>query len=175
MELPQATLDALPRPDRSNANNGNAAEDKLNNFEKQQSDRAVKHIKGIIEKRSAGSKGKKDAIIDLKGMHCVPYPSFETISDPDPVDFALQGSCIYIVSPRDTHPSFNLKFPCPNGCGDNLAHSGWAQQVRCCHGLDRTHYIMSRQYKCSKCEGEFYFQACLHLQIFFDHPSPLPP
>jgi len=113
MELPQATLDALPRPDRSNANNGNAAEDKLNNFEKQQSDRAFKHIKGIIEKRSAGSKGEKDAIIDLKGMHCVPYPSFETISDPDPVDFALQGSCIYIVSPRDTLSLLQFEIPMP--------------------------------------------------------------
>jgi len=139
--------------DRSNVNNGGSAPEKLNDFEKEQAAVAHKFAQDIIAKQPSATKGKAGAIADLKGKHRVAYPSIETIPQPRPVDFALQGSDIYILSFTETHPHLSLTLRCPN-CNKLLKSSGWAQKARCCHAFDRTNYIVSRKYVCKPCEGE---------------------
>ena len=154
MELPQAASEPGPQPDLSNVNNNDSAAEKITPFEKEQERAAYRYAKTIIDKQSAGVKGKADANADLKGKHRLPYPSIETfspLSPPKPVDFALQGSDIVIMSFKETHPQLNLQFKCPNQCGGLLTHNGWSQNARCCHALDRAHYIVSRKYSCKRC------------------------
>lgn len=163
MEAPQAASTAWPRPDQSNFNNDNSAADILNDFEKEQAGAALVHAKRIINNNGGATKGKANALADLTGKHRVPYPSIETLAQPRPVDFALQGSDIYIISFTETHPTLNLTITCPNSGCDNyssknpvpLSLNGWSN-ARCCHGLDRTHYVVSRKYQCKSCQSEFF-------------------
>jgi hypothetical protein len=173
MEPAQA---ALPRPDHPNANNEKPAAERLSDFEKQQAYKARQHANDIIRKHSVGAKGTSEAFVDLKGMQCVPYPSIESINEPTPVDFALQGSDILFFSTRETHPSLNLQFTCPNKicgkeCGNILSTDGWAPGARCCHSFDRTHYIVSRRYKCKKCEGKMQI-PCSWSNFLITTPAP---
>jgi hypothetical protein len=153
MEPGQMASAAEPQPDRSNANNDNSAAEKPTPFEKEQAQVARTYVMDIINKQGGSTKGKANANADLRGKFCLPYPSIETFSQPRPVDFALQGSDIYLISFMETHPQLNLKLKCPN-CEGELATDGWSKDARCCHALDRTHYIVPRKYVCKSCQSE---------------------
>lgn len=134
MEAPQATSATWPRPDQSNVNNDNSAADILNDFEKDQAAAALSYAKSVINKNGGATKGKAGAIADLNGKQRLPYPSIETLALPRPVDFALQGSDIYIISFTETHPTLNLTIRCPNANCDSgkdtpLSLNGWSNAV----------------------------------------------
>ena len=123
MEPAQPASDAVPQPDHPNANNEKVGPEDLNPFEKEQAQVAHKYAMDIINKQGA-TKGKADSLLDLRGKHRVPYPSIETLPQPKPVDFALQGSDVYIISFMETHPQLKLELTCPNqDCGaSSLLH-----------------------------------------------------
>lgn len=127
----------------------------LSDFEIVVAKRAKEWALEQVKKRLDPKKTEKDATLSLEGMACLLYPPFEAFSNPNPADFALQGTYVYLLDYSATFPHLQIVLRCPN-CSNVLSSDGWSPTAtaKCCYDIDRTHHILQKLYTCLECNSK---------------------